>query len=154
MYWPIGAPRIYAASNSGQLKNRIFEPEDDAESRETTEGSGELLDTPSVSSGGLGEGNDALSGQETPLTPKTPGIKPVEQNDGTLPILHNEDGSYFPGMTEAKEPLLALRMSRQGHLFAVITSTSLTIWQTKVLYLLPFVALMLIRYSLLLYWQW
>ncbi|RDW88833.1 hypothetical protein BP6252_00865 [Coleophoma cylindrospora] len=133
MYWPIGAPKIYAASNSRPPKDRILESDDDAESRETTEGSGELLEAPSVSSGELGEDSDALSGQETPLTPKTPGIKPVEQNDGhqTSSVLRDEDASYFPGIDQGKEPLLALRMSRQGHLFAVITSTALTIWQTK-----------------------
>lgn len=133
MYWPIGAPRIYAASNSRSPKDRTFEPDDDAESRETTDGSGELLEAPSVGSGGLGEDNDALSG-EPPLTPKTPGIKPVEQNDGhqTLPLPPSENGSYFPGIDQGRGPLLALRISRQGHIFAVITSTSLTIWQTKV----------------------
>jgi len=30
------------------------------------------------------------------------------------------------------ENILGLRISRTGHLFAVITATSMTIWQTKV----------------------
>ncbi|KAL3427792.1 RIC1 domain-containing protein [Phlyctema vagabunda] len=133
MYWPIGAPRIYAASNSKAPKHHVLETDDDAESRETTEGSGELLEAPSIKSGGSEEDNDSISGLATPLTPRTPGIKPVEQNDTQRPLSARflEDSTYFPGLVQEKEPLLALRISRQGHLFAVITSTSLTIWQTK-----------------------
>lgn len=31
-----------------------------------------------------------------------------------------------------KDPILALRVSRAGHIFAVITKTSIVVWQTKV----------------------
>jgi hypothetical protein len=138
MYWPIGAPRIYAASSSKASKDRVLESDDDAESRETTEGSGSLLNAPSIDSeGGLeGDGERRLSEATTPLTPVTPGIKPVEYDIQRRPSTRfiGQDGA-FPalGPIQAdKEPLLALRISRTGHLFAVITSTTLTIWQTKV----------------------
>jgi len=134
MYWPVGAPRIYAASNSRSSRDRVLEVDDDAESRETTEGSGSLVDA--QGDGPVGRAEDEHEGLSevptplTPMTPMTPGIKPVEN-----------DNRFFTGPTgneailsqsAASEPLLALRISRTGHLFAVITSTSLTIWQTKV----------------------
>jgi hypothetical protein len=128
MYWPIGAPRIYAASNSRSLGDRILEPDDDAESRETTDGSGSLVDTPSIAT--AGRAGDEDEGVSTPLTPMTPGIKPVEHEHRFVAGLTGNE-TILSGAAE-KEPLLALRISRTGHLFAVITSTSLTIWQTKV----------------------
>jgi hypothetical protein len=131
MYWPIGAPRIYAASNSRLERDRILESDDDAESRETTEGSGSLVDTPSLSVEGRTEDeHGTASGATTPVTPMTPGIKPVEHDIRFFARLSGNE-TMLSGSAE-KEPLLALRISRTGHLFAVITSTSLTIWQTKV----------------------
>jgi hypothetical protein len=131
MYWPIGAPRIYAASNSRSQRDRIFESDDDAESRETTEGSGSLVEAPSFTTEERTEyEHDATSGVSTPVTPITPGIKPVEHDIRFSTRLTGNE-TLVSGSAE-KEPLLALRISRTGHLFAVITSTSLTIWQTKV----------------------
>lgn len=82
--------------------------------------------------------DETASGLSTPLSPITPGIKPVEHDShyrlSTKPL--GQDAA----LSEAVEtqPLLALRISRTGHLFAVITSSSLTIWQTKVSTELPF----------------
>jgi hypothetical protein len=134
MYWPIGAPRIYAASNSRTDARRyeFEEGEDDAESRETTEGSGSLSNAPSVD--GKGELEPEISPMpKTPRTPITPGISPVEDHDSQSPLSteNHRNGSHFSRSVE-RDPLLALNISRTGHLFAVITSTSLTIWQTKV----------------------
>ncbi|KAG9234112.1 RIC1-domain-containing protein [Amylocarpus encephaloides] len=127
MYWPIGAPRIYAASNSKTEARRTYGFEDDAESRETTEGSGSLIEAPSI------ESEDGPNDEIPPIprTPITPGINPVEHD------LHNSSPTYQSGQGNSlsnfaeRDPLLALRISRTGHLFAVITATSLTIWQTK-----------------------
>jgi RAB6A-GEF complex partner protein 1 len=134
MYWPVGAPRIYAASNSRSSKNRILESDDDAESQKKIDGSGSLADTPDVAAAGRAEdehdGPSGLSSPLTPMTPMTPGIKPVEHDNRFVTGLSGNE-TILSGSTE-KEPLLALRISRTGHLFAVITSTSLTIWQTKV----------------------
>jgi hypothetical protein len=138
MYWPIGAPRIYAASSSKASKDRMLESDDDAESRDTTEGSGSLLNAPSINSGGGSEddGERRLEGAATPITPTTPGIRPVELDyHRRLSARSVGQDGFSPGFGQIQadqEPLLALRISRTGHLFAVITSTSLTIWQTKV----------------------
>ena len=128
MYWPIGAPRIYAASNSKSLEEeRVFESDDDAESREITEDSGSL-----ELEGKQEVEREAGSGATTPIIPLTPGIKPVEHDTHRRP--HPRSFAYESSASGApdKEPLLALKISRIGHLFAVITSTSLTIWQSKV----------------------
>ena len=129
MYWPIGAPRIYAASNIA-AQDRVLQFDDDAESREPTEGSGSLVDA-SVGSEERSE-DETESGLSTPLSPITPGIKPVEHDShhrfSTKLLGHDAELS---GAVE-NQPLLALRISRTGHLFAVITSSSLTVWQTKV----------------------
>lgn len=136
MYWPIGAPRIYAASNSNAPNDRLVESDDDAESREPTDNSGSLVDGQSISTGTTGEDNtDLQAGILTPTTPVTPGIKPVElENQQQLSARSlREFGSntgYRPGWN--KESILCLRVSRTGHLVASITETSLTIWQTKV----------------------
>jgi RAB6A-GEF complex partner protein 1 len=111
----------------------VLEFDDDAESRETTEGSGSLVDAPSIGSEGRSEDDqETTSGLSTPVTPVIPGIKPVEhdsQHQLSARLLGHD--AALSGAAE-RQPLLALRISRTGHLFAVITSTSLTIWQTKV----------------------
>lgn len=131
MYWPVGAPRIYAASNKAAQGN-VLDSDDDAESRETTEGSGSLVDAPYFDSDEQ-RGEEERSGRSTPVTPITPGIKPVEhdhQPHSTALLSHDVSASR----ESTTQPLLALRTSRTGQLFAVITTTTLTIWQTKVKY--------------------
>lgn len=136
MYWPIGAPRIYAASNSNAPKDCLVESDDDAESRETTEGSGSLVDGQSTSTATTGDDNiDFQAGLLTPTTPITPGIKPVEletQHQLSARSLREIGGSAGYSSAWNREPILCLRVSRTGHLVASITETSLTIWQTKV----------------------
>ena len=134
MYWPIGAPRVYAASNTKAPRPRTLEIDDDPESRETTDGSGSLVDDSNNVSyfSREDENEEGPSGVSTPVTPVTPGIQPVEHDTNRrFPIRSAGDDSVVSGAAD-KEPLLSLKISRTGHLFAVITSTSLTIWQTKV----------------------
>ena len=132
MYWPIGAPRIYAASNNA-AQSQIHESDDDAESRDTTEGSGSVVGTTYFERDEeSGEGTSSYPATPiTPITPITPGIKPVEEDhEVTSSLAQRRTG---PSLSEVEKlPLLALRASKTGHLFAVITSNSLTVWQTKV----------------------
>ncbi|CAK7564050.1 MAG: WD40 repeat protein [Sporothrix epigloea] len=72
----------------------------------------------------------------TPLTPTTPAIKPVEHgfyaNDDDEPVGNRYPVRHVsPLVLPTTEPVLALRMSRQNHLFATVTATSMTIWQAK-----------------------
>ncbi|PBP26906.1 hypothetical protein BUE80_DR002197 [Diplocarpon rosae] len=132
MYWPIGAPRVYAASNAKAPSERVPESDDDAESRDATEGSGSFLNIPSNGSDVRREDeNEDHSEMSTPVTPMTPGVQLAEQdNYQRFPNRSTGVGSPVSEPAE-REPLISLKLSRTGHFFAVITSTSLTIWQAK-----------------------
>lgn len=143
MYWPVGTPRIYATSSSAgssssaeQSPNTNVHISHDgltppAPSASESRRPSSLLAAESSSSQ---DSQDALALPPTPITPVTPGLRPVEHDyitDGGNPEV--AEGSVRVGLP-LHEPVLALRVARPGHLFAVITATSMTIWQTKVRY--------------------
>jgi hypothetical protein len=136
MYWPIGAPRIYAASNGRPSKERVLHFDDGAESPEAADGSGVLPDLPSSGLDVIHDGDGEASGLLAP-TSISPRISPVEhdarQRLSTNVVEHREDELEDAVGQAEKGHILSLKISRSGHLFAVITTTSLTIWQTKVL---------------------
>lgn len=139
MYWPLGLPRIYAASSSRATPEIIVESEDDAESRETTEGSGSLINSPDSSEETRGDDAvDVAFEPPTPMTPVTPAVKSVEhehQHENHGKAYSEKSGSDYCQRESSqadKEPILALRLSRTGFMFATVTATTLTIWQTKV----------------------
>lgn len=132
MYWPIGTPRIYATSSSRSSGSNIFVSYDGLPAHpESGLASPQLLGAPQTQSLA---GHDEADTQPppTPLTPGTPAVQSVEYDD------HNPDSSlvkhqsYEAKKVPLKDPVLALRVSRTGHMFAVITATSITLWQTKV----------------------
>jgi hypothetical protein len=93
--------------------------------------------------GGGGGGLAAPLTPNTPHTPLTPAIKSVEQDengdDGEGQSSAAGEGIGLGlglglGISELprKEPILALRIARSGLLFATITATNITVWQTKV----------------------
>lgn len=135
MYWPIGAPRIYAACNSKASKDRVHQFDDDAESRGTTE-SGSYINVSSATSDTAHDDEELFTGLLSPSTPRTPAIQPVEHDLerrlSAKALNHLTDGHEDTIRNAERQPILGLRMSRTGHLFAVITTTSMTIWQTKV----------------------
>ncbi|KAF6822678.1 RIC1 domain-containing protein [Colletotrichum plurivorum] len=122
MYWPIGTPRVFATSSragpafslvvshDGLPKPFDNRTEDDA-SHLNAQQQHEDLEA------------------ATPLTPVTPAIQSVDDaaHDSDIPRPSPRPAANIP----LKDPVLALRISRGGHIFAVITSTSMTIWQAK-----------------------
>ncbi|KAK3330321.1 RIC1-domain-containing protein [Apodospora peruviana] len=135
MYWPIGTPRIYATSsthpsNNGQLVSHDGLPFPNTPTEQRSE-SASLLAPPSAASqdGFFGIPPSPVT-PVTPVTPLTPAVKPVEHEYHDGESLAHSPGLASPGRS-LKEPILALRIARAGHLFAVVTSTSMTIWQTK-----------------------
>ncbi|KAI5919255.1 RIC1-domain-containing protein [Camillea tinctor] len=137
MYWPIGTPRIYATTTSQAPANPTLVlthdglspgvPTDsislsslesalpkDSEAREPTSSDTSLPITP---------------GLKTPLTPAINSVEHDVYHDG------NSQTSQLAGSERvsipAGEPIISLKVSRTGHLFAVITASSMTIWQTK-----------------------
>ncbi|OBR05148.1 Duf1339 domain protein [Colletotrichum higginsianum IMI 349063] len=128
MYWPIGTPRIFATSSrSGPAFNLVVSQDglpNPFDNRPTDEPSS-YLNAQSQHS----QQHDDIE-LTTPLTPVTPAIQSVDHDDAH----GSETARLSPRLNvniPLKDPVLALRISRPGHLFAVITSTSMTIWQAK-----------------------
>lgn len=139
MYWPVGTPRIYATSTShGSNSNLNL-----VVSHDGLQSPGEQQDARSEKSPFLspdaGSGRDALGLPTTPTTPMTPAT-PLTPDIRSVEHDYHDERSPSPQVSSAtatatiplKEPILALRVARPGHIFAVITATSMTIWQTKV----------------------
>ncbi|KAH8889534.1 RIC1-domain-containing protein [Thozetella sp. PMI_491] len=141
MYWPVGTPRIYAttsAATAGQPDPVRFLISHDGLPRKDSAGAEDHKpDRSSLLSPNPGSAPDALAAPQhppltpiTPTTPQTPAIKSVEHDyhDETSPDY--APGPYSTGLP-LREPILALCVARSGHLFVVITATSMTVWQTK-----------------------
>ena len=136
MYWPLGTPRIYAASSGHPRGFTQQVSRDGLPASHHADGRG--LNGPHLLGPSSTASQDALGSLPaptpitpvTPATPLTPGIKSVEFGD------YDEDDSGAlsepaPSILP-REAILALRVARSGHIFAVITPTCMTIWQTKV----------------------
>lgn len=130
MYWPIGTPRIYATSSSRAPACRLVVSHDGLSSPLDSS----LAASPAFPSGQPRGIDDDLLPPPTPVTPsspKTPRIESVEHDDdGSTDSRPESRGSDVDDLP-LKDPVLAMRISRSGNLFAVITATSITVWQTK-----------------------
>lgn len=136
MYWPVGTPRVYATSSSQTATFNLVVSHDGlqpppAPSEDTTDKADKasLLTSDSASSYDIVPPTPI-----TPITPQTPGINSVEHEllDSASDASTSNGAAPVPASIPLKEPILALRVARTGHLFAVITATSMTIWQAKV----------------------
>ncbi|KAI1443970.1 RIC1-domain-containing protein [Annulohypoxylon stygium] len=144
MYWPIGTPRIYATTTSQASSKSSFVVSNDGTASITT------ADTESLSSAeppppvllDEKERNIPDTHSHTHLPPLTPGLKTpatpainsVEHDvyhDGSNSTSQQYLGESDGGGIPAGDPIVALKVSRTGHLFATITATTMTIWQTK-----------------------
>lgn len=136
MYWPLGTPRIYTVTNgrlpaSRQLFSRDgLLPPDHHVNEQAHDKSSLLSPSSATAQESLGPPPAAFS-SATPVTPITPAIKSVEYGDREEGILGHFPGPSPTGLPPS-EPVLALQVARAGHIFAAITATSITIWQTKV----------------------
>lgn len=134
MYWPVGTPQTYATSNNvaptSVHLSHDASPNPDASARESPAHIHAVDTRPPQPQGDEG---DELA-PKTPITPAIPAVRSVENElDGTAPTLPTrlEDG-VGDAATRMREPILALKVSRTGHIFAVATATTMTVWQTKV----------------------
>ena len=132
MYWPIAAPRVYVARVPPPAVPIDYD----------SEGSAELVRRRlSVSS--------AVTDAEADPDVNGSTKNCVEEEDegrkvGEQEVEDEESLPDTPGATshhhrrssescdEARSHITAIRVARNGHLFATITRTELTIWQTKV----------------------
>ncbi len=139
MYWPIGTPRIYATTTNQSETNKVVISHDGllapeigrASEDRRTERFSLLSPDPAGTQDSLGAPPQTPLTPITPATPLTPGIKPVEDDyhDGKAP---DQLDRPSPARLPSKEPILALCVARSGHMFVVITATTMTVWQTKV----------------------
>ena len=153
MFWPIGAPRIYAVGVRQTLADAVDSTESISEGekrldRDLKRPERRSLDSESV----------------TPSEESADTLKSTEQSgDARANDISRENGSAADDSRENRrsrlvrdEPsttsrqageiecdtssetaIIDLRISRSGHIFATLTVSSLTIWQTKVAVSLP-----------------
>lgn len=140
MYWPVAIPRTYATTSEAACPPKIVHSHDGADSA-IADDRGSILSVESVASKPAepspSESTPALPTPVTPglFSPRTPGINSVEHEfslDTSAQGSQEQLGSPKKASLPSGEPLLALRVSRTGHLFATISATTLTVWQTKV----------------------
>ena len=116
MYWPIGTPRIFATKTAQAPPPTAIQTSHDGVEPEPR--------------GALSRSSTL----ENPSTLVTPGIRSVEDEGDEFvqqPANPHNIPSLVPSSVPSQEPLLAFRIARSGHLYATITATSITIWQTK-----------------------
>jgi hypothetical protein len=105
MYWPNGVPRVYAV-NGPDIADISFDGE-----RQHT------LPSPDPRSS-IEESNDVTSGQETIVgESQEPTPESIAEKD--IPKWENE-------------AINGLCVSRSGHMFATLTESSISLWQTRV----------------------
>jgi RAB6A-GEF complex partner protein 1 len=151
MYWPVNAPRIFGASTiptQAAARPKVNVSQDGLELNNPPGGAGDSGSLLSLESNTtiskadddkastIDSSNDAPVPQNLlpPLTPTTPRVNSVEHDvDHDGAAQSSQDGTTSSGGIEipTEEPILALQVSRTGHLFVVITSSTMTVWQTK-----------------------
>ncbi|KAG7143531.1 Guanine nucleotide exchange factor subunit Rich like protein [Verticillium longisporum] len=143
MYWPIGTPKTYATSSSSGPEFNLVVSEDGITNPFDRASINEPPQHPYVSStepfhengahNALPEPSVESTTPLTPATPATPAVESVERGDPDQPDSAAFASTQIPDAVKLplKDPVLALRTSRSGSLFAVITATSMAVWQTK-----------------------
>jgi RAB6A-GEF complex partner protein 1 len=126
MYWPIGTPRIYAATKFN-VGGRIAQPE-------THAAEGPTLKATESSDG---EDSEISNGKVQPRRDEN-AVSSKGRKASRRPTLLRTTTAAGAQDEEIGGEIVAMKLSRSGHLFATITSSTLSIWQTKVGYSLFF----------------
>ena len=123
-YWPIASPSVFAAtkhtlsertqvSHDGAPSQEGNLPEHGATPGDSTQSS--VADSESQAEGDEGRNNNEQPGRES--------------DDGVL-VAHPGRQEQLLDDDVAGE-IIATKVTRSGHMFATITQTTLTVWQTK-----------------------
>ncbi|ODA76590.1 hypothetical protein RJ55_07860 [Drechmeria coniospora] len=123
MYWPIGTPRIYATSSSRAPNLNLFVSNDGLSSASDSD--------PALPLASAAYDDADQLPLTTPTTPITPSILPVDLDEFLAHRIRSESQTSESSRIPFKDPIIALRAARAGHLLASITATSITIWQAK-----------------------
>jgi RAB6A-GEF complex partner protein 1 len=132
MYWPIGAPRIYAASDNRIPKDRALKSGDGANTQQSGDSDhvSAVGTTGEAGSSGVDVGNEdaesTISREEREQNEeRSSHLNQPLENSLNLGRPQTPGGSVSGG-------IIGLRVSRNGLMFATITTDVLTIWQTRV----------------------
>lgn len=126
MYWPIAAPRIYAATKQGRDDEQ--QPASDDGTTTPTQQKKSLEEEANRDfSLSEGETDAQLNGncEEEPAqqTSDVAALREAVRNDrGYVQETEKDSGSQIVGMA----------IARTGHMFITITKSSVTVWQAKV----------------------
>jgi hypothetical protein len=137
MYWPIGAPRIYAASK------HELDPKQTTTSLDGLEAPVQVRSpTPSAPAGTNGtathdNGGDEDDGQsvEYDETDSIAQSESAADSDEKLAAPETSESTGASPHAADDDPggeIVGLKVTRSGHMFATITQATLTVWQTKV----------------------
>lgn len=122
MYWPIGAPRNYAQQLPLELSHAEEDDTQESHRIAVTEAhdAHEGADSEHAGNEGNSHTPQHSEAEKSPVHRVNGGAIAQERQDSRISI---DDGK-----------ILSMRVSRHGHLFATITSSSLTVWQAQVGY--------------------
>ncbi|KAF2433891.1 RIC1-domain-containing protein [Tothia fuscella] len=129
MYWPIGAPRIYAASKHELSPKNASTSDDGLETNTAIEEPGEEEGistngtvTPVQDGGDDTKSEEGVNGHEQHVSGRKNSHVLTPKSNGDAQHTYDDD----PGGV-----IVGLQVSRSGHMFATITHSTLTVWQTK-----------------------
>ncbi|EOD52114.1 putative duf1339 domain protein [Neofusicoccum parvum UCRNP2] len=125
MFWPIGSPRVYATSQRQLPPERRITSDDGVNSQPP----------PAAVNGRHHEPESAHAAQLRPADDDAERDATVTQGpNGSAPQTSSAANGSLQGNdaeTDVDGEIIALRVARNGQLFATITRSTLTIWQTK-----------------------
>ena len=126
-YWPISSPSVFAATKH-TLPERPQASHDGAEptSQDPRQGGRPGVAADDSTQGSVADSEERTEGDES-STHGEHGVeeKPVEQK----PKQHRE--TEHLSEDDVSGEIIAIKVTRSGHMFATITRSTLTIWQTK-----------------------
>jgi hypothetical protein len=122
MYWPVGAPKIYAASNHELARAAKRDDKTDRPS-ETSESA--VLPVDGADDGG-GNTENGIAGSKKSGVRSSKKSRKSDASSKSVDLLALKRDEHVGG------EIVGVRLGRNGHLFATITRCTLTIWQTKV----------------------
>jgi hypothetical protein len=123
MYWPIGAPRVYAASKH-ELNTAISTDGADVEPGKQ--------DAVASTNGTATRGRDGEQERESDEEIDGKAQTEPDCDESDEQVLQNNGLLRRGSDSDPGGEIVGLKLSRNGHMFATITQSTLTIWQTKV----------------------
>jgi hypothetical protein len=143
MFWPIAAPRIYAASSSSSSSSSSANaPIVDGHNHEGlgdsaakcfsgTDGDAEPSEYDDANES-VSEADGAVGGDETVEERAGPEDPDLSNGESRNELPPNGAQIRSPDGKRRDAAILGLRVSRSGHIFATMTARTVTIWQTRV----------------------